>query len=170
MAGGKADLVAVGRIARRRGLRELSLGELAGKGLRKRLARVAAARDAHRLMDIGAAGKRVTDAAADAGGRTAEGLDLGGVVVRFVLEHQQPVLLLAVHLGGNVDGAGVDLLALVELGEKAAGFERLRADGRNVHERLRALGGLFRAVDLLARGEIALIRALDGGVFDIDLV
>ena len=49
------------------------------------------------LIDIGPAGKRVADAAADAGGRAAEGLDLGGVVVGLVLEHEQPVLLLAVH-------------------------------------------------------------------------
>ena len=166
MARGKADLVAVGRISRRRGLRQLALGELSGKRLRERLSRVAAARHAHRLMDISAAGERV----ADAGSSTAEGLDLGGVVVRLVFEHQQPVLLLAVHLGGNVDRAGVDLLALVELGEKAAFLERLGADGRDVHERLGALGGLLEAVDFLARGEVAVIRILDGGILDADLI
>ena len=170
MARGKADLVAVGRISRRRGLRQLALGELSGKRLRERLSRVAAAGDAHRLMDISAAGERVADATSDAGGSTAEGLDLGGVVVRLVFEHQQPVLLLAVHLGGNVDRAGVDFLALVELGEKAAFLERLGADGRNVHERLRTLGSLLEAVDLLARGEVAVIRILDGGIVDADLV
>ena len=170
MARGKADLVAVGRISRRRGLRQLALRELSGQGLGKGLSRVAAAGDAHRLMDISAAGERVADAAADAGSSTAEGLDLGGVVVRLVFEHQQPVLLLAVHLGGNVDRAGVDLLALVELGEKAAFLERLGADGRDVHERLGALGGLLEAVDLLARGEVAVIRILDGGILDADLV
>ena len=170
MARGKADLVAVGRISRRRGLRQLALGELSGKRLRERLSRVAAAGDAHRLMDISAAGERVADAASDAGGRTAEGFNFGGVVVGLVFEHQQPVLLLAVHLGGNVDRAGVDLLALVELGEKAAFLERLGADGRDVHERLGALGGLLEAVDLLARGEVAVIRILDGGILDADLV
>ena len=71
-------------------------------------------------MDVGTAGERIADAPADAGGRAAEGLDLGGVVVRFVFEHQKPVLLLAVHHGGYMDGAGVDLLALVELGEQTA--------------------------------------------------
>ena len=170
MARGKADLVAVGRISRRRGLRQLALGELSGKRLRERLSRVAAAGDAHRLMDISAAGERVADAASDAGGRAAEGFNFGGVVVGLVFEHQQPVLLLAVHLGGNVDRAGVDLLALVEFGEKAAFLERLGADGRDVHERLGALGGLLEAVDLLARGEVAVIRILDGGILDADLV
>ena len=66
-------------------------------------------------MHIGAARERVTDAAADAGGRAAEGLDLGRMVVGLVFEHQQPVLRLTVDRGGDVDGAGVDLLALVEL-------------------------------------------------------
>ena len=121
-------------------------------------------------MDIGTAGERVADAAADAGGRAAEGLNLGGVVMRFVFEHQKPVLLLAVHHGGHMNGAGVDLLALVELGEQTADLERLCADGRNIHKRLRALGGLLRAVDLLARGEIARIGALDGVIVDADLV
>ena len=69
-----------------------------------------------------------------------------------------------------MDRAGVDLLALVELGEKAAFLERLGADGRDVHERLGALGGLLEAVDLLARGEVAAIRILDGGILDADLV
>ena len=73
-------------------------------------------------MDVGTAGERIADAPADAGGRAAEGLDLGGVVVRFVFEHQKPVLLLAVHHGGYMDRAGVDLLALVELGEQTADF------------------------------------------------
>ena len=121
-------------------------------------------------MDIGTAGERVADAPADAGGRAAEGLDLGGMVMRFILEHQKPVLLLAVHHGGHMDGAGVDLLALVELEEQPAGFERLCADGRNIHERLRALGSPLRAVDLLARSKIARIGTLDGVIIDTDLV
>ena len=170
MARGKADLVAVGRISRRRGLRQLALRELSGQGLGKGLSRVAAARHAHRLMDVSAAGERVADAAADTGSSATERFDLGGVVVCFVLEHQQPVLLLAVHLGGNVNGAGVDLLTLVEFGQQAALFEGLGADGRDVHERLGALGGLLEAVDLLARGEVAVIRILDGGILDADLV
>ena len=54
--------------------------------------------------------------------------------------------------------------------QQAALFEGLGADGRNVHERPGTLGGLLRAVDLLACGEVALIRALDGGIVDRDLV
>ena len=115
MTGGETDLVAVGGVARGGSLAQLALRQLAGQRLVERDSRVARAGHAHGLMHIGAAGERVTDAAADAGGCAAEGLDLGRVVVGLVFEHQQPVLRLAVDRGGDVDGAGVDLLALVEL-------------------------------------------------------
>ena len=164
MAGGKADLVAVGGVARRRGLAELPLGKLAGKGLTEGLAGVTAAGDAHGLVDIGPAGEGVPDAAADAGGRPAEGLDLRGVVVGLVLEHQEPVLLLPIHLCGNVDGAGVDLLALVQLRELAPLFEDLGSQGGDVHQGLGTPRGLFLPVDLLSEGKVAVIGRLNGGV------
>ena len=170
MTGGKADLVAVGGVARGGGLAQLALRQLAGQRLVERDSRVARAGHAHGLMHIGAAGERVADAAADAGGCAAEGLDLGGVVVGLVFEHQQPVLRLAVDRGGDVDGAGVDLLALVELRQQAALFEGLCADGGDVHERLGALGGLFLAVDLHARGQIPLVGGLDRGIVDLHVV
>ena len=125
MAGGKADLVAVGGIARGGGGGQFALGQLARQRLVHGGTGVAAAGDAHGLVDIGPAGERVADGAADAGGRAAEGLDLGGVVVGLVLEHEQPVLLLAVYIHGNVDRAGVDLLALIQVGQFAALFQHL---------------------------------------------
>ena len=120
LAGGKADLVAVGRIPRRGGLGQLALGELAGDGFGDRRAGIPAAGDPHGLIDVGPAGEGVPDAAADAGGGAAEGLDFRGMVVGFILEHQQPVLGLAVDRGCDMDGAGVDLLALVEVGKQSA--------------------------------------------------
>ena len=170
MTGGKADLVAVGGVARGGSLAQLALRQLAGQRLVERDSRVARAGHAHGLMHIGAAGERVADAAADAGGRAAEGLDLGGVVVGLVFEHQQPVLRLAVDRGGDVDGAGVDLLALVELRQQAALFQGLCADGGDVHEGLGALGCLFLAVDLHARGQIPLVGGLDRGIVDLHVV
>ena len=168
--GGKADLVAVGGIARRGGGTQLALGQLTGQRLVHGGAGVAAAGDAHGLIHIGAAGQRVTDRAADAGGRTAEGLDLGGVVMGLVLEHEQPVLLLAVHVHGDVDGAGVDLLALVQVGQLAALFQHLGAQRAHVHQGLGALGGLLLAVDLHPAGEIGLIGLLHLGVVDVHRV
>jgi hypothetical protein len=170
MAGSQADLVAIGGIARRRGLGQLPLGQLALQGLVKGYPGVAAAGEAHGLVDIHAPGEGIPDAAADAGGRTAEGLDLGGVVVGLVLEHEQPVLLLAVHHGGDLDGAGVDLLALIQLGEQAPLFQRLGADGGDVHQGLGPLGGLLLPIDLHTGVQIPLIGGLDRGGADVHRV
>ena len=170
MAGGQTDLVAVGGIARRGGLAQLPLGQLAGEGLVQGGAGVSRTGHPHGLMDIGTAGQGVPDAAADAGGRAAEGLDLRGVVVGLIFEHQQPVLGLAVHRGGDMDRAGIDLLALVQLRQQAPLFQDLRADGGNVHQGLRPLGGLFLAVDLHPCGQIPLVGGLNGRVMNFHLV
>ena len=167
MAGGQANLVAVGGVARGGGLGDLALGQLALQRLVHGDPGVAAAGDAHGLVDVHPAGQGVPDAAADAGGRAAEGLNLGGMVVGLVLEHQQPVLLLAVHHGGDVDGAGIDLLAFVQLGEQAPLFQGLGADGGQVHQGLGPPGGLLGAVDLHPGGQIPLIGGPDGGGFDL---
>ena len=167
VAGGKADLVAVGGVPRRGGLGDLPLGQLALQRLGQGHRGIAAPRHPHGLVDVGPAGEGVPDAPADAGGRAAEGLDLGGVVVGLVLEHQQPVLLLPVHIGGDMDGAGVDLLALVQLGQEAPLFQHLGADGGDVHQGLGTLSGLLLAVDLHPGGEIPLIGRLDGGIADL---
>ena len=170
MAGGKANLVAVGGVAGGSGLGQLPLGQLAGDGVRHGDAGVAAAGEPHGLIDISPAGQGVPDAAADAGGGAAEGLDLRGVVVGLVLEHQQPVLLLAVHRGGDVDGAGVDLLALVDICEQAPLFQDLGPDSGHIHQCLGTDSGLFLAVDLHPRGQIPLIGGLGGVVQDLHLV
>ena len=170
MAGGKADLVAVGGIARGGGLAQLPLRQLAGEGLVQRGTGITRTGHPHGLMDIGTAGQGVPDAAADAGGRAAEGLDLRGVVVGLIFEHQQPVLSLAVHRGGDVDGAGIDLLTLVQSRQQAPLFQDLCADGGNVHQGLRPLGGLFLAVDLHTGGQIPLVGGLNGRVMDLYMV
>ena len=85
----------------------------------------------------------------------------------LVLEHEQPVLLLAVHLGGDVDGAGVDLLGFVQLGEQASLLQGLGADGGQVHQGLGPLGGLLLPVDLHTGGQIPLVGRLDLGVGDV---
>ena len=170
MAGGQTDLVAVGGIARGGGLAQLPLRQLAGEGLVQRGTGVTRTGHPHGLMDIGTAGQGVPDAAADAGGRAAEGLNLRGVVVGLIFEHQQPVLGFAVHRGGDMDGAGVDLLALVQLRQQAPLFQNLRADGGNVHQGLRPLGGLFLAVDLHPCGQIPLVGGLNGRVMNFHLV
>ena len=152
MAGGKADLVAVGGIAGGGSLGNPALGQLPGQSLVYRDAGIAAAGKPHGLMYIGPPGQGVPDAPADAGGRTAEGLDLRGVVMSLVFEHQKPGLRFAVHLSLHPDGTGVDLLALVQFREQAPLFQRLGTDGGNVHQGLGASCGFFRTVDLFPGG------------------
>ena len=141
--GGEADLVAIGRITRRGGRHQLTLGELAGDGLGDRGQGIGRAGQTHRTVDIGAPGQRVADRAADAGGRTAKGLDLGGVVVRLVFEQQQPGFPDAVGPNFDFHRAGVDLLALVEPVELSGGAEGLDRQRGQIHQ-TDGLGALER--------------------------
>ena len=120
LAGGKADLVAVGAVAVGRAGRNLAARKLAVQRLLHRDARIAGAGHAHRLIHIRAAGERIADCAAQAGGRSAERLDLRRMIVGFVLELDKPVLRLAVDGNRHLDRARVDLIALVKVGHKAA--------------------------------------------------
>ncbi len=166
LAGGQADLVAVGGIARGRRGDELALGELALQRFGHRNGRVRRTGHAHRLVHVGAAGQGVADAAADAGGRATERLDFGRMVVRLVLEQEQPVLVVAVHVHLHFDGAGVDLLGFVEVPQNAVLLEPLRADRAHVHQTHR----LLVAAELVADLKILVERGLDGGVVNCHFV
>ena len=170
MAGSQTDLVAVGGVTRGGGLTELPLGQLAGQGVLQRGPGVSRAGDPHGLMHIGTAGQGIPDAAADTGGRAAEGLNFCGMVVGLVLEHQQPVLVLPVDGGRHMDGAGVDFLALVQLRELALLFQVLGADGGNVHQSLGPGSSLLLTVDRHTGSQIFLIGSLNSGVMDDDVV
>ena len=157
--GGQADLVAIAAVAGRRGGGQLPLREFAGNGLLHGPPRVCRAGDAHGLVNVGAAGEGIADGPADAGRGAAEGLDFGGMVVRFVFEQQKPGLGLAVDGGGNPDGAGVDFFRFVQIVQHAAAAQRPGADGGDIHER----HGLAD-VQLAPQGQIAVVGRLGGGV------
>ena len=115
------------------------------------LPRVAAASHAHGLMDIRAPRQRIANRPAQAGRRPAKGLDLCGVVVRLILEHEEPGLLAAVgELRRYVNRTGIDLFGYLEVGQLAPPSQELPANRREVHQ---GVGPLIRrlAVDLLAR-------------------
>ena len=134
LAGGKADLVAVGAVARG-GLGDNSaLRELALHGLVDGGQGVGRAGDPHGGVHIGPAGQGVPDGAAHAGGGPAEGLNFRGVVVGLVLKEQQPVLLAPCGVHLDLHRAGVDLLGLVQLGHFPLLFQVLGNDGANVHQ------------------------------------
>ena len=154
--GGKTDLVAVGGITGGCGGGELPLRQLTGQCVREGHRGIACAGDTHGLIDIATAGKGIPDGAAHAGGGTAEGFNLRGMVVGLVLEHQEPVLILTVHICVNVNGAGIDFLGLVQILEDAALFQGFGSQGAHVHEGDGAGLGLF-TVDLLTALKIELV-------------
>ena len=169
-SGRQTDLVAVRGIAVCGGGAQLALRQLVLERLVQRDGRITGAGDTHCLINIGASGQRVADRTAQTGCRAAERLDLSRVVVGFVLKHQEPRLLLAVDVGIDTDGAGVDLLALVQIAQEAALLEHLGAGGADIHQSNRALGSLFRTVDLDACVQIAVIDLLYHRIFDVCVV
>ena len=121
-------------------------------------------------MDIGTAGQRVSDTAANTGSSTAKGFDLCGVVVGFVLEHQKPVLILAVDFSCNMDRASIDLFAFVQLRQQATFFQDLCTDGSNIHQGLRTLCSLLLAVDLHTGSQVTIISSLNCRIVDFHIV
>ena len=130
----KPDLVAVRAVTLRRTERDLLLGELARQRILDRCTRVIGARHAHRLIDVGTPRERVAYRAAKAGSRTAERLNLRRMVVGLVLEHEEPVLILPVHIHRDADAARIDLLRFVEIVELSLRTQRLHADDSDVHQ------------------------------------
>ena len=164
MTGSQTDLVAVGAVTGGSGGDDLALGQLAGQGLGSRGEGIARTGETHGLVYIAASRQRVTDGAAQTGSSTAEGFDLGGVVMCLILEHEQPVLSLAVVIHGDLHRAGVDLLALVQVGEDARPAQFLGADGGKIHQGHRLV---LAGMDSLAQFQIVLVFL--GNVVTADL-
>ncbi len=139
LARGQAYLVAIGRVALGRRGHQLALGQLARQRLGHRNRGVSCARDAHGLIHVSTPAQRVTDSAPDAGGCTAEGLYLSGMVVGLVLEEVEPILLFPAHIHLDPHRAGVDLLGFVQARELTGMFEIACADGAHIHETYRLL-------------------------------
>ena len=179
-------LIAVGRIAVCSGGHYLALRQLARQRLGDLFERVRCACDTHCAVDIRAPREGVADSAADAGGRAAEGLDLGRVVVGFVLKEQQPILVTAVNIDLYLNSAGVYFLGFVELVELAVSLEIFHRHGGDIHKayglcapeltpdcHVFVIGALeqlileYRAVDMgEERGVAAVIRPI--GVYHPD--
>ena len=88
------------------------------------------------------------------------------MIVRLVLEHEQPWLLAPVHVRRYAHGAGVYLLGLVEVLELARLFEVSGAKGGQLHERE---GPVFPP-QLAAQFEAALICGAHARVGDVGRV
>ena len=108
LARSKANLVAVAGITCCCRTHDGALGKLSRKCLGNRNGWVCSARDAHCLVDIAAARKRVADSATDAGSCATKWLNLGWVVVCLVLEEEEPVFICTVNVYLDLYGTGVD--------------------------------------------------------------
>ena len=117
--GRQTDLVTVGRIPVGCAAHQLFLGQLSFQRIRHRHRRIRRAGHAHRLIDIPPAGKGIADRAAEARCRTAERLNLRGMVVGLILEKYKPLLrhgaIAVVHLHRHHHRAGVNLVGLLHI-------------------------------------------------------
>ena len=165
LTGSKADLVAVRRIAGSSGGNQLALGKLAFERFGNRNGRIACAGYAHCLIYIAAARKRVADSAAHARCCTAKGLDFRGMVVGFVLEQEQPILLFAVNVDLALYRASVNLVRLVEPLKAAMRTQVLGANGAHIHQAYR----LMLATQLGAHSKILLECKLHRFVVDLNV-
>ena len=108
LAGSKANLITVAGISCSCRANNGALGKLSRKCLRNRSGWVCSASDAHRLVDVAAARKRVADSTADTGSCATKRLNLGWMVVSLVLEEEEPVFIFAVNVHLDLYGTGVD--------------------------------------------------------------
>ena len=109
LAGSKANLVAIAGITCSCRANDGALRKLSRKGLRNWNGWVCSASDAHRLVDVAAARKRVADCTTNAGSCAAKRLNLGWMVVSLVLEKEEPVFIFAVNVYLDLYSTGVDL-------------------------------------------------------------
>ena len=108
--GCKTDLIAVGTVTVRSLANNLLLRQFALQSLALRSRRVRSTCHAHSLIYISTSGKRIADRTAEACGCTTERLDFRRMVVRLILEIDEPLFLHAVHIDRDHDGACVDLV------------------------------------------------------------
>ena len=84
----------------------------------------------------------------------------------LVLEQEQPVLVLAVDIALDLDGAGVDLLGLVQILQDTLLLQLLGTIGGKVHH----AAGLVLTAQLGAHSHVAVKGFLHHGVVDLHIV
>ena len=166
LTGGKTDLVAIRGITGGGGGDQFALWELAFERFGNRNGRISSTGYTHGLIHVGAARKRVSDAAADAGCRTTKRFDFRRMVVGFVLEQEQPILIMAIHINLHLDSAGVDFFGFVKILQNTVLLEPLRADGAHIHKAY----GLFVAAKLVTHLKILIERGLHGRVVNLHII
>ena len=87
------------------------------------------------------------------------------MVVGLVLEEEQPILVLPVHVDGGANGAGVDLFGLVQSPQNPLLLQVSGTDGAHIHQAETAV----LAVQVLSEGQIPVEGLADYLVVDFDI-
>ncbi len=130
----KAYLVAIAAVSASGSSNNLTLRQLAWQGFIQRFGGVGSTSDAHCLIDVGTPRKRVADTASKAGGGTTERLNLGRVVVRLVLEVDEPLFLYPINGDRHYYRASIDLITGFLVVEVAHLLQAFACQGSNIHQ------------------------------------
>ena len=109
----QSNLIPIARIARSSSRCKLTLRQLARNSLRHRAKRVRTPRYAHGLIHIATPRKRIANSAAYTGCCAAERLNFGRMIMRFVLEQIQPILIFPINITGNLYRASINLFRFI---------------------------------------------------------
>ena len=132
--GCKTDLVSVGAVTVSCAADKFLLRKFTLQSFFYGYSRISRTGYTHCLIYIGTSGKRVTDGPAKAGSRTTKRLDLGRMVVGFVLEVDQPLFFFSVHIHRYHDTAGIDLIGLFLVCKFAFCFQFLHCHKSQIHQ------------------------------------
>ena len=141
--GSKTDLISVGTVSVCCGAHKLLLRQLARHGILHRLCRIRRSGNTHSLVNISTSGKGITDRSAQTGSRTTERLNLCRMVVRLIFEINQPLFFFAVHLQGNNNRAGIDLIRLLLILQPALFFQLLHCHQGKIHQADKFIRSVF---------------------------
>ena len=78
--------------------------------------------------------------------------------MRFILEHEQPVFISAIHIHSDPDGAGIDFFGFIKILQLAGLLEILGTDGTKIHQGNRL--GCTAGIDFLTHIQVDIIGFL----------
>ena len=163
----KTDLVAIGGITLSSCSYNLGLWQLAFQCIFNRCQRICCTSYSHGLIDIGTTGQRVTDGTTKTCRCTTERFNFRRMVVCFILEHQQPILLFTIHINLDLDRTCVDFFRFIQIIEFSCLFENLCTDCTKIHQSDRLF--LTTCIDDLSVFQIVIIHFLYIFIFDADV-
>ncbi len=133
LTGGCSHLIAIRAVSVCCHCGNFPLRQFSGQSLFNGCSGITAARNPHGLVYVRPAGHRIPDCATKTSGSTAKGLNLCRMVMCFIFEHDQPVLLLTVHIHLCFNAASVYFFRFIQIGKQAFFFHLFHCNGGNIH-------------------------------------